>query len=54
MGQNSCKGKGWVTTTSAKVCTDKGGKPASSNQVDVAHRFGADREACGKRSASAI
>jgi len=26
-GQNSCKGKGWVTTASAKVCTDKGGKP---------------------------
>jgi hypothetical protein len=27
MGQNSCKGKGWVMATSAKMCTDKGGKP---------------------------
>lgn len=26
-GQNSCKGKGWVMATSAKLCTDKGGKP---------------------------
>jgi hypothetical protein len=25
-GQNSCKGKGWVETSSAKECTDKGGK----------------------------
>ena len=25
MGQNSCKGKGWVMATSAKMCTDKGG-----------------------------
>jgi hypothetical protein len=24
--QNSCKGKGWVETSSAKACTDKGGK----------------------------
>jgi hypothetical protein len=26
-GQNSCKGKGWVMATSAKVCTNQGGKP---------------------------
>ena len=25
-GQNSCKGQGWVETSSAKECTDKGGK----------------------------
>ena len=25
-GQNSCKGMGWVTTSSAKACTDAGGK----------------------------
>jgi hypothetical protein len=25
-GQNSCKGHGWLPTTSAKACTDKGGK----------------------------
>jgi hypothetical protein len=25
-GQNSCKGKGYVVTSSAKECTDKGGK----------------------------
>jgi uncharacterized membrane protein len=25
-GKNECKGKGWVTTSSAKECTDKGGK----------------------------
>jgi hypothetical protein len=29
-GQNSCKGQGYVLTTSDKACTDKGGKPASS------------------------
>ncbi len=28
--QNSCKGKGWVETSSAKACTDKGGKVVSS------------------------
>jgi hypothetical protein len=27
MGQNSCKGKGWVMSTSAEVCTKNGGKP---------------------------
>jgi len=26
-GMNSCKGKGWVMSTSAEVCTKKGGKP---------------------------
>ena len=25
-GQNSCKGKGFLPTSSAKECTDKGGK----------------------------
>lgn len=25
-GQNACKGKGYVMTSSAKECTDKGGK----------------------------
>jgi hypothetical protein len=25
-GKNECKGKGWVNTSSAKECTDKGGK----------------------------
>jgi len=25
-GKNSCKGQGWVETSSAKECTDKGGK----------------------------
>lgn len=25
-GQNSCKGQGWIETSSAKECTDKGGK----------------------------
>lgn len=25
-GQNSCKGQGWVEASSAKECTDKGGK----------------------------
>jgi hypothetical protein len=25
-GKNECKGKGWVVTSSAKECTDKGGK----------------------------
>jgi hypothetical protein len=29
-GQNSCKGQGYVMTTTDKVCKDKGGKPASS------------------------
>ncbi len=26
-GQNSCKGKGFVMSSSARECTDKGGKP---------------------------
>ncbi len=26
-GQNSCAGKGFILTSSAKECTDKGGKP---------------------------
>jgi hypothetical protein len=25
-GKNSCKGLGWTTVSSAKACTDKGGK----------------------------
>lgn len=25
-GQNACKGQGWVTSSSAKACTDAGGK----------------------------
>ncbi len=29
-GQNSCKGQGYVLTTTDKECKDKGGKPASS------------------------
>lgn len=28
-GQNSCKGEGYVVTSSDKECTDKGGKPQS-------------------------
>ena len=28
-GQNSCKGQGYVVTSSDKECTDKGGKPQS-------------------------
>ncbi|HTW88003.1 MAG TPA: hypothetical protein VMD75_08345 [Candidatus Binataceae bacterium] len=28
-GQNSCKGEGFVYTSSDKDCTDKGGKPQS-------------------------
>jgi hypothetical protein len=28
-GQNSCKGQGYVMTSTAKECTDKGGKPAT-------------------------
>ncbi|HNC52465.1 MAG TPA: hypothetical protein PLO14_09550 [Accumulibacter sp.] len=27
-GQNACKGQGWVTKSSAKECTDAGGKVA--------------------------
>ena len=27
-GQNSCKGKGWVMTSSAQECTQKGGTVA--------------------------
>lgn len=26
-GMNACKGQGWVTTSSAKECMDKGGAP---------------------------
>jgi hypothetical protein len=29
-GQNSCKGQGFVMTSSDKECKDKGGKPQSS------------------------
>ena len=29
-GQNSCKGQGFVMTSTSKECKDKGGKPASS------------------------
>jgi hypothetical protein len=28
-GKNACKGKGFVTTTSAAECTQKGGKAES-------------------------
>jgi len=31
-GLNECKGKGWVETSSAKECTDKGGKVAASEK----------------------
>jgi len=27
-GHNSCKGQGWVSTKTAKECTDKGGQVA--------------------------
>lgn len=27
-GHNSCKGQGWVSTKTAKECTDQGGKVA--------------------------
>lgn len=27
LGQNSCAGKGFIFTASAKECTDKGGRP---------------------------
>jgi hypothetical protein len=29
-GQNSCKGKGWITTSSTDQCEQHGGKPKSS------------------------
>ncbi|MGH7964962.1 MAG: BufA2 family periplasmic bufferin-type metallophore [Candidatus Binatia bacterium] len=30
--QNACKGQGWVETSSAKECTDKGGKIAEAKK----------------------
>lgn len=31
-GQNACKGQGWVDASSAKECTDKGGKVVASKE----------------------
>lgn len=31
-GQNACKGKGYITTSSEKECTDAGGKPETKSE----------------------